>query len=102
MFLRGEVDGSDGSRPLGISVYCWQFLLQADIRSGGLPANTEAVVNLSGENLMNPMRRYDSFNTVRPNDAYIHGLVQDCSISSVLAMEIYCSFALNHRYVSVN
>ena len=32
-----------------------------------------------------------------PDEAYIDGLVQDCSISSALAMEIL-QFELSHRY----
>ena len=38
------------------------------------------------------------------SSSHINGLVQDCSISSVLAMEIqmYCSLALSHQYAVIH
>jgi len=40
-----------------IAIHCTDAVVQKDLTKYGLPDGTTAVVNLSGENLMNPTKR---------------------------------------------
>ena len=90
---KGPIDNN----PTLVQIMAWR-------RTGDKPLSEPMMISLSTHICVTQPQLVKgdcgpSYNDLTRNTSdYIDGSVKDCSISSALAMEIQCSFALSHRH----